>query len=89
MNYRARKTGGVDHGWEVLLTGTTPLDRRDLESNKKCKTYVVQMLSSQVQQEMLVEMDVIGFSITHIEQKDDLQPVTPVFGSESISYEGT
>lgn len=27
------------------------------------------MLSSQVQQEMLVEMDVIGFSITHIERK--------------------
>lgn len=42
------------------------------------------MLSSQVQQEMLTEIDVIGFSITHIEQKDDLQPVTPVFGSESI-----
>lgn len=32
-----------------FLTGTTPLCRRDLESNKEFKTYVVQMLSSQVQ----------------------------------------
>lgn len=68
MNYRARETGGVDPGWEVLPTGITPLDRGDLESNKKkCKTYVIQMLNSQVQQEMLMEMDVIGLSITHIE----------------------
>lgn len=42
------------------------------------------MLSSQVHQQMLVEMDMIDLSITHIEQKDDLHPANPVFGSESI-----
>lgn len=45
---------------------------------------MVQMLNSQVQQEMLMEMDVIGLSITHTEQKDDLHPANPFFGSESI-----
>lgn len=29
-------------------------------------------------------MDVIGLSITNIEQKDDLHPANPVFGSDSI-----